>query len=341
MLDVALPSILVLFGLTVAVPLPALAVMAFYTFVYGAATTISPLISQLATECAKTGHPVNFGLARGCGSVSYAVSAAVLGQVVSGIGFNVLVAVLGAAGVASLVLAHSLPTTDAPRARRSGASAVPSASRVGRSGEVRGRSVWSFMRTYRLLTLALVGFALAYAASSCLSTYLINIVGHLGGDTSVYGFAVLFMASSELPAMACVNRLRRSWGTGALLALGGAAYLVRNLLVSFAPSLPVLFAGVVFQGLSFGILTPLFTQYASETCAGADGMMGQTMITVLTAGVGSMVGNLLGGVLQDTLGLGAMFAFVAVMTVAGAALLAACGLWGQRRHHAGAYPAVC
>ena len=50
-------------------------------------------------------------------------------------------------------------------------------------------------------------------------------------------------------------------------------------------------------------------------------MMGQTMISVMTSGVGSMTGNLLGGVLQDNLGIQSMYLFACIMTVTGCLII--------------------
>lgn len=321
--DVEFIALEVLFAAIIVVPLPIPAVMVAYILLYGAIMISSPLTSQIAIDYLRAGKPINFGLARGMGSVSYAICAALAGQGVNALGPAVLLPVFVISAAAFLVSMHTLPPIT-PREAEGARQTAPSA-------PDRGRGVAAFVARYRLLMLILVGFGFAYSASSCLSTYLINIVTSLGGDVSLYGIGIFLNAMSELPFMALVPRLRRRFGAGALLMVAAMAYLARNLLISFAPSLPVVFLGLAFQGLSFGTLTSLLTYYVGEVCEEADGMLGQTLIAIMTSGFGSMAGNYLGGRLQDTLGLETMFAYAAVCTVIGAALLTTGGILERRR----------
>lgn len=48
------------------------------------------------------------------------------------------------------------------------------------------------------------------------------------------------------------------------------------------------------------------------------------MIGIMTSGIGSTLGNVLGGVLQDTIGLNALFVFVYLMTAIGAIIIFIC-----------------
>ena len=50
----------------------------------------------------------------------------------------------------------------------------------------------------------------------------------------------------------------------------------------------------------------------------ADQMAGQTLITMMANGFGFCLGNYLGGVLQDTLGLTSMLIFAMIVTLIGA-----------------------
>ena len=321
--DVEFIAMEVLFAAIIVAPLPIPAVMAAYILLYGAIMISAPLTSRIAIDYLRAGKPINFGLARGMGSVSYAICAALAGQGVNVLGPAVLLPVFVISAAAFLISMHALPPI-APREAEGTPPTAPSA-------PARGRGVAAFVARYRLLMLILVGFGFAYSASSCLSIYLINIVISLGGDVSLYGIGIFLNAMSELPFMALVPRLRRRFGTGALLMVAAVAYLARNLLISFAPSLPVVFLGLAFQGLSFGTLTSLLTYYVGETCEEADGMLGQTLIAIMTSGFGSMAGNYLGGRLQDTLGLDAMFVYAAACTVIGAAVLVAGGVLERRR----------
>lgn len=199
----------------------------------------------------------------------------------------------------------------------------------GRHEDERGGAFREILRE-RVLLIILAGFMVAFIACNCLSVYLIDIVVNVGGDTSMYGVAIFCMAVSELPAMALVPRLRRRFSTGTLFMVVGAAYLLRNMIVVCATNVPMVFIGLLFQSTSYGLLTPLLTCYIAEVCSPRSEMLGQTLLSVATTGVGAMVGTVCGGMLQDTYGIQAMLLFVAVATVVAAFMFFAAGVRARR-----------
>lgn len=81
---------------------------------------------------------------------------------------------------------------------------------------------------------------------------------------------------------------------------------------------------MMFQGLSYGLFTGVITYYVTYNLDTQDQMSGQTMIGIMTSGIGSTLGNVLGGILQDTIGLNALFTFVYLMTALGAVIIFIC-----------------
>ena len=67
--------------------------------------------------------------------------------------------------------------------------------------------------------------------------------------------------------------------------------------------------------------------------------MGQTLIGMMTTGLGSMMGNVLGGILQDMFGLNAMLLFVTFSTLLGIVIMVTVCLI-QIRRNVNKHPAV-
>ncbi len=130
------------------------------------------------------------------------------------------------------------------------------------------------------------------------------------------------MAFSEMPVMAITPSLMRRYKSIQLIGFATVCYVLRNFLICLSPNLLVLCVGMMFQGLSFGMLTAVLTYYVIYNLEPIDQVMGQTMIIMMTSGLGAMIGNLLGGVLQDTFGLEAMYIFVYTLTLLGASIVA-------------------
>lgn len=288
------------FMLVAFLPLPPAVVVVVYTVMYAFYVASASFPQVIAGGYMQDGEDVDFGFARGLGAASWAITALVMGPVIEF--FNPLVLAVGfmLSTVCMLLLIKSLPESQ---------PAV-------KEGE-KGATAFDIIRRYKVYFMVLVGFAFCLAAHTCLGTYLSNIVVSLGGTTSMYGVAVFLMALSEMPVMAMASRWMKKVDSLTLIAIGGLAYVIRNFTICLAPNLIVVLIGLLFQSISYGLLTAVITYYVIYNLAPADQVMGQAMIGIVTSGFGSTIGNVLGGMLQDTWGLGAMYIFACAVTAIG------------------------
>lgn len=307
MINIIYIFLTVFFTLIVFVPMPSTMVMLVYTVLYAIYLSTGPFLQMLASDYMQVGIDVNFGMARGLGSTAWAISALGFGFLIDLFNPTILVLGMGIAVIVTLAILYTMPDQ-----------------KVVETDNKRSGSMLEVAKKYRLFFILLLGFSLMLSAATSLGTYLINIVKSLGGDTSFYGIAVFLMAISEMPVMALTPRLLRRLKSVHLICFAGICYILRNFLICLAPNMVVLCLGMLFQGLSFGLMTAVITYYVMYNLAAEDQVRGQTMITVMTSGFGSMIGNLLGGVLQDNFGLNAMYIFIYTLTIMGALLIA----WG-------------
>ncbi len=295
--------LLIAFCIIVYMPLPSTVVMVVYTIIYAVSLSIGPFLQTLASQYMQEGIEINFGFARGLGSASWAITALVFGIIIDYTNASVLaigsVVFLGI----TLIILNTMPTVKT------------SASASSRSG-----SIGSVIKGYPIFFILLCGFSFMMAGQTSLGTYLINIVTNLGGTTSFYGVAVFVMALSEMPVMTLTPRLMRKYKSTTLIAAAAVCYLIRNFTICLAPNLVVLCIGMVFQGFSYGLLFAVITYYVMYNIDPESQSMGNTLVTMLTSGCGSTVGNLLGGTLQDNYGLNAMYIFACALTAIGACI---------------------
>lgn len=281
--------------------LPKVVVMALYIALLFLSTCVVPFLSQFAMDYVKMGHDINFGLARGLGSFSYASSAFLMGYLVEWLEPSVIYIVFIVSSILFIINLLILPN-----------------STIKNESTEKPANPFSLITKYKKFFLFLLGFGFAIAGATSLSTYLINIVKKLGGDSSFYGIAIFFMAASETPFMTMTYRLKKKFGPEKLIVFGLVMYIFRNFLIALAPNLIVLLIGMVFQGCSYGLLFATYTYYCNDALAESDQMAGQTLITMMANGFGFCLGNYLGGVLQDTLGLQSMLIFAMAVTLVGA-----------------------
>lgn len=249
-------------------------------------------------------------LQRGIGSASWATSALVFGQVVSFLGANILSIAYCVFALVTLFILYHLPESKITKTKTE---------EVQEEG-----SVVTVIKKYKIFFFLLLGFCFMFSGATAIGTYLINIVKSLGGNTSLYGVAMFAMAFSELPVMMTVPKLMKKFNSVTLILVASIFYICRNYTIGLAPNLIVLIIGMMFQGLSYGLFTGVITYYVTYNLDTQDQMSGQTMIGIMTSGIGSTLGNVLGGILQDTIGLNALFTFVYLMTALGAVIIFIC-----------------
>ncbi len=295
--------ILIAFAAITFLPLPSTVIMIIYTIIYALTLSCGPLMQMLASSYMAAGIEVNFGLARGLGSASWAITALVFGTLIDYSSPNILAIGSTVFLVCTIVLMNTMPK-------------MKSSAKASK----KSRSFSSVAKNYPIYFIFLLGFAFMMAGSTSLGTYLINTVTNLGGTTSFYGVATFIMALSEMPVMALTPRLMRKYRSTTLIAVAAVCYMIRNFTISLAPNLVILCIGMIFQGLSYGLLTAVITYYVMYNLNPESQNMGQTMITMMTSGFGSTIGNLLGGTLQDNYGLNAMYIFACALTAIGACI---------------------
>lgn len=303
--------------------MPAILLMIIYMLNMGLALSLVPFLSTLSMEYIQRGLQVNFGLSRGLGSLAYASSAVIMSALVTRFSPSILSAGFGLFSALFLLILMQTPAVYGRKA--SGADTREKTSAL------------AVLKKYKTFFWILAGFALPFAGASALSTYLIRIIEMHGGNESLYGIAVFCMAASELPVMAAAPKLMKKTGTLPLIAAGGVFYILRNLLITASPNMIVLIVGMLFQGLSYGLLTAVVTYYIGETLSSSEQVMGQSLLAMATTGVASMTGNIIGGIMIDFFGLRVLFVMIDILTIAGAVILVRCGRSGMK---SGRKPAV-
>lgn len=294
-------------------PIPTVLLMGLYIVMYALNLSTVPMLTMIAMNYINEGTYINFGLARGLGSASWATSALIFGQVISFVDTSILSVAYAVFSCLTLVILYTLPESQVTASKRK-----------------KEGSVFTVIKKYKIFFFLLLGFCFVFSGATALGTYLINIVKNLGGNTSLYGVCMFAMAFSELPIMMMVPRLMKKFDSVALIMMASIFYVCRNYTIALAPHLIILIIGMMFQGLSYGLFTGVITYYVTYKLETQDQMAGQTMIGMMTSGIGSTLGNVLGGVLQDTIGLHALFTFVYIVTATGAIIIFMCKIMGQK-----------
>ncbi len=271
-----------------------------------------PLVNSVSIYYVNQGISVDFGIARGVGSISYAAASSALGYLIERKGVNIIIL----AGILFLMLIVltllSMPiltcqNSDAP---------VAQATSIGTAKE----SIWQFFARYKRFTIALLGVTLLFTFHNMTNNYLIQIVQSLGGNSANMGTALSIAAICELPTMLIFSKLLKYFRSNQLLILSGFFFAVKAITYLLAGTVTQFYLAQVFQMGAFALYIPASVYYVNETMEASDKFKGQAVMTA-TNTLGGVIGSLLGGFLLDYAGITPLLITGFILAAGGAVLL--------------------
>lgn len=288
-----------------------------------------PLVNAVSVYFSNRGYRINFGLARGIGSLTYAAFSYGLGLLAGMFGAGLIPwasMALYAAVFACCGLFSMKPGTTKveEQAGGGGNAAAGSISAPADTAARPRRREPNFFSRYRTFTLTLAGVVMLFAFHNITCTYMIRMMERFGGGSEEMGLALAVAAVCELPTMLLFSRLARSFRVSTLLAASAAGFVVKSLLLLAAWDVNMILAAQVFQAFSFALFIPASVAFTDQVMRAGDKIKGQAYMTAAST-LGSVAGNLSGGIVLDASGVSAMlvlacaFALGGLMTVGAAA----------------------
>lgn len=271
---------------------------------------LTPFINSLGMESINQGHALNFGLARGMGSVAYACICYVLGLITvkSGpfsIPASVTLLTLLTLGVLALF----------PFSR---VSAVSSDTDV--TNKKATSNPFIFFKKYKRFSLVLLGCIFIYLSHVLLNNFNFQIAQAKGGGSAEMGTASAIAAICELPTLFLFGYIIRKFRCDILIKIAGIFFTLKALCTLLAPGIPVFYGVQVFQMLGWGLMTAASVYYVNAIMEPEDVIKGQAYFTMAYT-LGSVLASLLGGALIDVAGVHSMLLFATISAFIGALIV--------------------
>ena len=265
-----------------------------------------PLVNALATESMNAGAPLNFGIARGFGSIGYAVMSFTMGQLIARLGVEIHPAALACFSVCLLVSILVFPFRK--RAKDGG-------------GAARSRGAFvAFVRRYPAFCVMLAGFVLIYVSHVLINNYVYQIVVDKGGDSANMGIVMSLAGFLEVIPMLIFPWMLKQKDSGFWARLSGVFFTLKALGTLLASSMGALYLVQLLQPLGWGLLTVASVYYVNEIMREQDRIQGQAYMTMaLTAA--TILGSLGGGWLIDTAGVQGMLTAAVVCGAIGTGIV--------------------
>ena len=251
--------------------------------VYLSTNNMSPFINSSCFYYTDRGYNVDYGIARGCGSFSFAVVSYILGNIMHKYGAR-LVAVNGI--VSSIILIIVIIIM--PRLKDDSISAKKEII-VENNNAVQSNIIMKYP-SFFLMVLAVI-FAMCFQNSDC--GYMINIIRELGGDSSHLGLANAIAAMVEIPVMFLISKMLKKIHVKKLILIACAFYIVRAF-VFHIESMTAIYVAQVLQMFTFAIIVPSAVYLSDDMMQEEDKNKGQTFVG-MAATTGLILGTFVGG----------------------------------------------
>lgn len=270
---------------------------------------LTPFISALGMESINQGNNLNFGLARGMGSVAYAGLSYVLGIVTSWTGASavpifVMLITLSLTGVVALFPFTKVVASTAPKSQAASNSSNPLV----------------FFRKYKRFSLVLLGCIFIYVSHVLLNNFTYQIIESKGGGSAQMGTATAIAAMCELPTLFLFSFIIRKIRCDILLRISGIFYAIKAIGSLLAPNVLTYYSVQTLQMLGWGLMTVVSVYYVNIIMEKEDVIKGQAYFT-MTYTLGSVAAAFIGGALIDISGVNAMLIFSVISVVIGAVIV--------------------
>ncbi|MCR4990483.1 MAG: MFS transporter [Lachnospiraceae bacterium] len=283
--------IVILSGSALLLVLPGVkaAIFIIYALIYMIQFAYQPVMTALCFEFQKAGCGIFYGLARGLGSASFAVTSMFIGRAVEKNGVTLL---LWVNIITMIISALIIFTFKKPKGLGNDEKKVVESSGIAHNG------FKDFIKTYPAFSLFLVGTICFFFAHNMINDFMIQIIRYLGGAESELGYANFLQAILELPVMALIGFVLKKIKADKLLLISGVAFFIKILILVFAKTMPVMYLSQSFQLFAYAVFIPAGAYYVSNTMEELDQVKGQAFITSAIT-IGGVFSNLISGVILD------------------------------------------
>ncbi|NLL73374.1 MAG: MFS transporter [Clostridiales bacterium] len=288
-----------------------------FILINGIQFTINPLLNSYALEYLNNGYPLNFGLARGTGSIAFAITSFFLGHGITKFTAKIIVPFFIFSYVFLFLAAYLFRIKNTNKNNISNHSVPEKSLLVSDKDKNPPASILGFFLKYKKFTLMLLGITMLFYSHNIINTYLINIMENVGGNSSDLGLSLTIAAALELPTMAAFAFLIKRVKSSTLIKASAFFFMIKSLLVFIAANVLTVHLSQAFQMLSFALFTPASVYYVNTIINKEDRNKGQAMMGVATIGASGTIAFITGGKLLDTRGASHMLLIGFIVSILG------------------------
>lgn len=278
---------------------PTVVIALLYSLLILLQLSMQPLLSALGIQLIQNDIPLNFGVARGIGSLFFSILTFFLGTLTVIFTTRCLPLISCSLNFLILLLMRKLPEMG-----------------IRQSQDFPTGGTLAVLRENPRFAMLVVGIAFIFTCHSSVNNYMIHILNRIGKGNAELGQLMAYIALLEVPAMILCTRLIRKWDCGKLLRFTAIFFVIKALGITLASNLALLYIAVSFQAISFAPFTAAIVYYVSSALGKSDQVKGQALITIGIT-IGNVLGSLVGGFILQYYNVGFMLWLFLILSVVG------------------------
>lgn len=267
---------------------------------------ITPLTYSLGMFFIGRGVPINFGVARGIGSLSYAIIAFFLGKLVEQFDTNII--------MYSTIVVYICLILSTITLHFKGVSEDNTIANAENESQTVG--TFEFIKRNKRFAIMLIGTTCLYVCHNMMGNYLFQIVSFHGKGSAELGVISALAAVLELPVLFFLTQINKKITSGMCIKIAAIFFTIKAFATFLAPSIQVIYVAQVFQMLGYGLFAGASVIYVSHVIDADNQVKGQSFVT-LTCTIGAVIGSLLGGMMLDMVSVPGMLMAASVVSLCG------------------------
>lgn len=279
----------------------------FMILSYTSIICIQPFMNSLAFDYEKNGYKINFGIGRGIGSVSYAITSMVLGWLVKKYSPSLLP--LTVLIMSSLMIVSVLIFSNKGMEKKES------------DDWINADSLLQFIAGHKKFIILQVGVILIFFCHSLINVYLLQIEQSVGGNASDMGTAFSVAALTEVPVMFLFVKLKARIRCERLLMISCILFSLKHFLMIISGSIIMILCVQAMECVTFAIYTPASVYYTQELIETRNISKGQA-INIFAKTSGAILAAFFGGILIDTVGIRKMLIIGFIFSLIGSVIVA-------------------
>lgn len=279
-----------------------------YMMLSVANSCMMPLTNAIAFVFEKMNITADYAIARGIGSLTFAIMSMTLGILVKRYGAScipLMTAVMMSFVILCLRFFPNVPLGTMNQEQIK---------------EQTQNSAAGFFKRYPSLLVVILGCVLINIGVNMTSSYLILIIQKVGGDSATFGMMQSMGAFLELPSMLIYTKLVHRYGRSNIFKFAAVFIAIKIAMLAFATTGTMVFAAQLTQIFGWGFYIPSTVEYIKMHMNEQDQVKGQGIFSSFTI-AGGVISGLLGGFLIDGFGVVVMSVISLVFSAVGACLV--------------------